>query len=97
MAPLHPCAAPKKPILNRVKKETLAQVFFCNVCKIFKKTFSYRTPLAKRAHLQHSLRLPGFIVSKNMISLYALFKIFPYCLRTPTLTHYSPVLPFYNP
>ena len=29
---------------NFIKKETLAQVFFCEFCKISKKTFSYRTP-----------------------------------------------------
>ena len=27
-----------------MKKETLAQVFSCEFCKIFKNTFSYRTP-----------------------------------------------------
>ena len=29
---------------NYIKKETLAQVIFCGFCKIFKKTFFYRTP-----------------------------------------------------
>ena len=29
---------------NFLKKETLAQVFFCEFCKISKNTFSYRTP-----------------------------------------------------
>ena len=28
-----------------IKKETLAQEFFCEFCEIFKKTFFYRTPL----------------------------------------------------
>ena len=28
-----------------LRKETLAEVFFCQFCKISKKTFSYRTPL----------------------------------------------------
>ena len=27
-----------------IKKETLAQVFSCEFCEIFKNTFSYRTP-----------------------------------------------------
>ena len=31
---------------NFIKKETLAQVFSCELCKISKNTFSYRTPLA---------------------------------------------------
>ena len=30
---------------NFIKKETLAQVFSCEFCKISKNTFSYRTPL----------------------------------------------------
>ena len=30
---------------NVVKKETLAQVFFCKFCEIFKNTFLNRTPL----------------------------------------------------
>ena len=30
---------------NFIKKETLAQVFSCEFCKIFKNIFSYRTPL----------------------------------------------------
>ena len=29
---------------NFIKKETLAQVFSCEFCEIFKSTFSYRTP-----------------------------------------------------
>ena len=29
---------------NFIKKETLAQVFFCEFCKILKNTFFYRTP-----------------------------------------------------
>ena len=29
---------------NFIKKETLAQVFYCEFCEIFKNTFSYRTP-----------------------------------------------------
>ena len=30
---------------NFIKKETLAQMFSCEFCEIFKNTFSYRTPL----------------------------------------------------
>ena len=29
---------------NFIKKETMAQVFSCEFCKIFKNTFFYRTP-----------------------------------------------------
>ena len=30
---------------NSIKKETLAQVFSCEFCEIYKNTFYYRTPL----------------------------------------------------
>ena len=30
---------------NFIKKESLAQVFSCEFCKIFKNIFLYRTPL----------------------------------------------------
>ena len=30
---------------NFIKEETLAQVFSCEFCKIYKNTFYYRTPL----------------------------------------------------
>ena len=33
-----------KVACNFIKKEALAQVFFCEFCEIFKNTFSYRTP-----------------------------------------------------
>ena len=32
-------------VWNFIKKETLAQVFSCEFCEIFKNTFSYRAPL----------------------------------------------------
>ena len=35
----------RSPFLNFMKKETMAQVFYCEFCKIYKKTFFYRTPL----------------------------------------------------
>ena len=40
---------------NFIKKETLAQVFFCEFCEIFKNNFSDKTPLvAASEHLtQH--------------------------------------------
>ena len=30
---------------NFINKETLAQVFYCEFCEIYKNTFHYRTPL----------------------------------------------------
>ena len=45
-----------EPLFNKVelkffKKETVAQVFSCEFCEIFKNTFSYRTtPVAASVH-----------------------------------------------
>ena len=36
---------------NFIKKETLAQVFFCEFCKSSKNTFSYRTPPMAASYL----------------------------------------------
>ena len=36
---------------NFIKKETLAQVFSCKFCEIYKNTFSYRTPLVAASGL----------------------------------------------
>ena len=39
---------------NFIKKETLAQVFYCEFCEIFRNIFLYRTPLAAAsAYYQH--------------------------------------------
>ena len=37
---------------NFIKKETLAQLFSCEFCKISKNTFSYRTPLVVASDLR---------------------------------------------
>ena len=44
---------------NFIKKEALAQVFFCEFCEISKNAFSYKTPLvaASKLRLIRSLRL----------------------------------------
>ena len=39
------------------KKETLAQVFSCEFCEIFKNTFSHRTPLVAASE--------GFVISNK--------------------------------
>ena len=36
---------------NFIKKETLAQVFSCEFCEIYKNTFYYRTPLVAASGL----------------------------------------------
>ena len=38
-----------------LKKETLAQLFSCEFCKIFRNTFFYRTPLVAAFDLSHIL------------------------------------------
>ena len=43
---------------NFIKKETLAQVFFCEFCEISKNTFSHRTPLvAASVHMVRTINL----------------------------------------
>ena len=44
--------AGQRPVAcNFIKKESLAQVFSCEFCEIFKSTFSYRTPLVAASTL----------------------------------------------
>ena len=38
------CEKAQAQACNVIKKETLAQVFSCEFCKISKNTYSYRTP-----------------------------------------------------
>ena len=42
---------------NFIKKETLAQVFSCEVCEIFKNAFFYRTPSVAACEGSHVLNL----------------------------------------
>ena len=42
---LRPTTLLKKRACNFIKKETLAQVFSCKFCEIYKNTFLHRTPL----------------------------------------------------
>ena len=39
---------------NFIKKETLALMFFCEFCEIFKNTFFYRTPLVAASLLKQN-------------------------------------------
>ena len=39
------CNFAEKEACNFIKIETLAQVFSCKFCEVFKNTFFYRTPL----------------------------------------------------
>ena len=39
------CSVKKPQASNFIKKDTLAQMFFCEFCEISKNTFYYRTPL----------------------------------------------------
>ena len=55
-------------VCNFIKKETLAQVFFCEFCKISKNTFSYRTPPVFASDFS--------ILARNM---YLKLEVFEYC------------------
>ena len=39
---------------NVIKKETLAQVFSCEFCEIYKNTFYYRTPLVAASGVRNT-------------------------------------------
>ena len=69
-----------KKACNLFKKETMAQVFFCEFCKIFKNTF-YRTPGATFSDQNHTTvlkkdsstgvfrefaRFPRIVISQNV-------------------------------
>ena len=43
---------------NFIQKETLAQLFSCEICEISKNTFSYRTPLVAACVNKGILDLP---------------------------------------
>ena len=56
---------------NFIKKETLAQVFFCEFCKILKNTFFYRTPLEnfffiENGKIWYLARFNLFMMSQRM-------------------------------
>ena len=65
-----------------MKKETLAQVFSCEFCEIFKNTYFYRAPLvaASEDFLEHLLKAFCLYVHfRNKI--YFQFKIFGLKIR----------------
>ena len=49
-------------VCNFIKKETLAQVFSSEFCKIFKNTFCYRTPLVAVSFFQRFQFMPRNVV-----------------------------------
>ena len=53
---------------NFIKKETLAQVFSSEFCKISKNTFFYRTPLVAASALNTISEYIYVYISKNIIS-----------------------------
>ena len=56
-------------VINFIKNETLAQIFFCDFCEILKNTFSYRTPMvaASGTKLIHQIldKLGADIINVN--------------------------------
>ena len=68
---------------NFIKKETLAQVFSCEFCKISKNTFSYRTPLV------------GASVFYNISSLFLNLKLFLMIQLQPWDNCHDDAIPFH--
>ena len=55
---------------NVIRKETLAQVFSCEFCEIFKNTFSYRTfPVAASVTLKNSACKHTLLNRQNQVSV----------------------------
>ena len=48
---------------NFIKKETLAQMFSCEFCEIFKNTYFCRTPLVAASRNSRNVSLSNFLIS----------------------------------
>ena len=55
---------------NFIKEETMAQVFSCESCKIYKNTFSYRTPPVATSD---NFSVNKFLFSVSSFSVYVFF------------------------
>ena len=44
-------------LIKLIKKETLAQLFSCEICEIFKNTFFYRTPLVAASEIIQNTKI----------------------------------------
>ena len=71
-----------KKVFNFIKKATLAQVFSCEFCHIFKNSFFYRTPLLTAFDLS-DCRIPNqfylckiLSLQKNRLNHMSLFFLF---------------------
>ena len=79
-----------KIVINFIKKETLAQVFSCEYCLIFKNTFFHRTPLVV-ASRPYGLRF--LIQIKAIKSFWNMFEISCDCM--PEVV-FSSAVKFFN-
>ena len=61
-------------VCNFMKKETLAQVFSCEFCKISMNTFSYRTPLVAASILNYRSSLPSCSLKNMFLKLLQISK-----------------------
>ena len=52
-------------LIKLIKKETLAQLFSCEICEIFKNTFFYRTPLVAASEIIQNTKIlhGGLVIS----------------------------------
>ena len=58
-----------KQACNFIKKETLVQVFFCELCKVFKNTVLYRAPpLAASENKNDFLRMISWSGVKSLVT-----------------------------
>ena len=63
----------KPEACNFIKKETVAQVFSCEFCEIFKNTFSYRTPLVAASVNIHSIGLKEKVIMRQNLGRFPHF------------------------
>ena len=82
----HLCQSLSYSLCNFIKKETLAQVFSCEFCEIFKNNFFKRTPpvaasvgVSSLKEVGQNLRpLLSTIMEKNICWLFHIFAQFPF-------------------
>ena len=62
-----PRSAVRPETCNFIKKETLAQVFYCEFCEISKNTFFQRTPLVDASKISLQVSFMGAPTHTNVV------------------------------
>ena len=84
----------KPQACNFIKKETLAQVFFCEFCEISKNTFSCRRPLVAASAFSMNAR-KSFVL--NLKSLCLSFHLLSFLFIKPySLNHFNRAQTFFK-